>query len=209
MGFNARAVREGRSFVHPGEDQLDPALSLRDDAGDPRSVGLPFDHEGTPKHPVDLVTAGAVVGLAHDRRTARAAGADSTGHAVAGGESFGAVPTNLVVEGRTTAGPDGLLAAVERGLLVSDFWYTRMLDPKTLVVTGLTRNGVFLVEDGAISAAVSNLRFTQSYAGALGPGRVLGVGDDAALIPVAYGSGGFVVPSLRLASWSFTGGAAG
>ena len=90
---------------------------------------------------------------------------------------------------------------MRRGLLVTEFWYTRTLDPKTQVVTGLTRNGTFLIEDGVIVGAVKNLRFTQSYVEALGPGNVLGVGDD----PRLYGSS-CVVPSLHLASWNFTGG---
>jgi predicted Zn-dependent protease len=93
-----------------------------------------------------------------------------------------------------------LIGSVDRGLLVSDLWYTRVLDPKTQVVTGLTRNGTFLVEGGEIVGGVRNLRFTQSYVEALGPGRVLGVGSDARVR-----ESGYVVPSLHLASWQFTG----
>jgi predicted Zn-dependent protease len=66
---------------------------------------------------------------------------------------------------------------MRRGLLVSDFWYTRILDPRTVVITGLTRNGVWLIEDGEITAPVSTLRFTQSYPKALAPGAILGVGS--------------------------------
>ena len=72
-----------------------------------------------------------------------------------------------------------LVAGVRRGLLVSDLWYTRVLDPKSLVVTGLTRNGVWLIEDGAVVRAVRDLRFTESYPRALGPGAVLGLGRAA------------------------------
>ena len=99
------------------------------------------------------------------------------------------------------------MAGVEHGLLVSDFWYTRVLDPKTLVVTGFTRNGVFLIEGGEIGPAVANLRFTQSYASALNPGKVLGIGSDAKLANVAGAvrMGGTYVPSLHLAEWHFTG----
>ena len=98
---------------------------------------------------------------------------------------------------------------MERGLLVTDFWYTRVLDPKTLVVTGLTRNGVWLIEDGEITAAVRNFRFTQSYPQALGPGQVLGIGGTALTMPDSWGSFGFTGPAVRLASWNFTGGASG
>ena len=96
---------------------------------------------------------------------------------------------------------------MERGLLVTDFWYNRILDPKTQVVTGLTRNGLFLIEGGEVTQPVQNLRYTQSVVGALAPGHVLGLGNDAQLVG---NEGGIVhVPSLRLAAWAFTGNAQG
>ena len=211
-GFNARAVEEGRSFASLGEEQFDPSLSIWDDALDPRHLGGAFDAEGTPKRRVDLVRKGTTVGLAHDRRTAARwpGGADSSGHAVPGGAASGAVPHNLFLGAAGAASdPAGLVSEVKRGLLVHDFWYTRVLDPRTLVVTGLTRNGVFLIEDGHVGPAVSNLRFTQSPVAALAPGHVLGVGDDGALGPGGLHIGLNHAPSLRLAQWSFTGNASG
>lgn len=211
QGLNGKAVAEGRSFAVLGEQQFDPAISIWDDSSDALATGLPFDAEGTPKQRLDLVTAGVTTGVPHDRRTAAACGTVSTGHAVPGGERWGAFPTDV----RIAAGdsPD-LVANVERGLLISDFWYTRALDPKTLVYTGLTRNGVWLIEDGRLGAAVSTLRFTQSYVDALGPGAVLGISAATqnlprALAPVAWGAGLLTVPSLRLVGWNITGGAAG
>jgi predicted Zn-dependent protease len=207
-GFNGRAVEEGRSFVALGERQFDPAISLRDDVTDPVSMGLPFDVEGTPKRPVDLVDAGTTVGVCHNRRTARALGAESTGHASSAGETWGALPANLILApgDRSTA---ELIAGVERGLLVTDFWYTRILDPRTQVVTGLTRNGVWLIEDGSVRRPVANLRFTQSYVDALAPGAVKAVGSELAVSAGALGVGAYAVPALHLASWNFTGGASG
>ena len=104
----------------------------------------------------------------HDRRTARTAGAESTGNAALGPNPYGGVPASLILESGSTD-PTDMIASVERGLLVTDFWYTRVLDPKTLVITGLTRNGVWLIEDGQVVRPVRNLRFTQGYAQALGP----------------------------------------
>lgn len=205
-GFNGRAVAEGRSFARVGDAQFDPAVSIWDDVTDPGAVGLPFDAEGTPKRRVDFVTAGVTAGLAHDRRTAAAAGAQSTGHAIEGGESFGPVPSSLFL-GAGSAAPADLVSRVRRGLLVTDFWYTRVLDPRTLVTTGLTRNGVFLVEDGRVVRPVGNLRFTQSYLDAFAPGNVLGIGSDAQLVPMYFGA--CVAPTIHLASWRFTGGASG
>src|SRR3954471_24946381 len=98
---------------------------------------------------------------------------------------------------------------MRRGLLVTDFWYTRILDPRTAVVTGLTRNGVWLVEDGEIVSPVSTLRFTQSYPDAVGPGAVLGVGSAPAAVSVRGPDVIVSTPSLHLARWHITGGAAG
>lgn len=210
-GLNGKAVAEGRSFAEIGVAQFDRAVSLWDDSTDDVATGLPFDAEGTPRRRVDLVTAGVTTEIPHDRRTAAACGVETTGHAVEGGQQWGAFPADV----RLAAGAvDDLVADVERGLLVSDFWYTRALDPRALVYTGLTRNGVWLIEDGRLGSAVSTLRFTQSYLDALGPGAVLGISratesPPTILAPVAWGSGSLVVPSLRLASWNVTGGAAG
>jgi predicted Zn-dependent protease len=205
LGFNGKAHAEGTSFAHLGEQQFDEQISLWDDGTDPRSLGRPYDAEGTRKRRVDLVTAGVTTGLAHDRRSAALAGVESTGHSV-GQESFGGYPGDLFLQaGDQTL--EALIAGVRRGLLVTDLWYNRILDPKTQVVTGLTRNGLFLIEDGEITQPVQNLRYTQSVVGALAPGHVLGIGDDAQLVS---NEGGIVhVPSLRLAAWSFTGGAQG
>ncbi len=208
-GFNGRAVEEERSFARIGEAQFDASVTLADDVAHPLAIGVPFDAEGTPKRRVPLVEAGTTNSLVHDRRTAKALGAESTGNAVAGAGPFGALPANLILEAGS-ATPDELVAGMERGLLVTDFWYTRILDPLTMVVTGLTRNGVWLVEDGRIVRPVTNLRFTQSYLEALAPGAVRRIGSDATLVGGAtFGLGAYVVPSLHLASWNFTGGAQG
>ena len=208
-GFNGRAVEEGRSFVRLGEAQFDASVSLADDVTHPMAIGIGFDAEGTPKRRLELVSEGATRGIINDRRTAKALGTDSTGHAIPGAGPFGALPANLVLDPGETS-TDELVANVERGLLVTDFWYTRVLDPRTTVVTGLTRNGVWLVEDGRIVRPVTNLRFTQSYVDALGPGAVRGIGSDLTLVGGAtFGYGAYVVPSLHLAAWNFTGGANG
>jgi predicted Zn-dependent protease len=200
-GFNARTHEEGRSFVKLGGAQLDPALSLWDDAADPRAISRGFDAEGTPKRRVDLVHEGVPLALCHDRKTAAKAGVESTGHGFGG--DGGGIATNLfMAPGSQT--PAELIAGVKRGLLVTEFWYVRILDPKTQVVTGLTRNGTFLIEGGEVVGGVPNLRFTQSYVDALAPGNVAGVGDDARLF-----DGTYHVPTVRLASWNFTGGAKG
>lgn len=206
-GFNGKAVEEGRSFAHVGEAQFDRSITLRDDVTDPGTLGIPFDVEGTPKQPLDLVRDGVTRGLLHTRRTAKAAGVESTGHAVEGGGAWGALGANLTVSAGDRSA-DQLVSGVERGVLVTDFWYTRILDPKTQVVTGLTRNGVWLIEDGKVVRPVTNLRFTQSFLEALGPDVVRGISSERALVLAGWDSI-YLVPSLHLASWNFTGGAKG
>ncbi|MFC8846924.1 MULTISPECIES: TldD/PmbA family protein [unclassified Micromonospora] len=232
-GFNGKRHAERQSFAEPGAAQFDPAVTLVDDplAGS----GLPFDVEGTGRRALTLVDAGTTVAAAHDRRSGAAAGVGSTGHASPEAATFGAMPVNLRLSGpapgatddpaRTGGGagpgspaPAGpvvdddtaaLVAGMERGLLVSDLWYTRVLDTKSLVITGLTRNGVWLVEGGVPVRAVQNFRFTESYPRALGPGAVLGIGRRAVRQPDRVDGVWWDAPALRLAAWNFTGGASG
>ena len=220
-GFNGKAVNERTSFVHVGDEQFDAALSLVDD---PLALGLGYDAEGTPRQLLPLVEQGRTVGLTHDRRSAAEAGAESTGHGEAA-FSFGPMARHLAllptapdeiasdVEGPVCdSSAAELVAGVERGILVSDFWYTRVLDPRALALTGLTRNGVWLIENGEVTRPLRNFRFTQSYAQALAPGNVLGVGRTASAVPgdtYTTTSPRWSCPALHLASWNFTGGASG
>ena len=207
-GFNGKQVAEGQSFVELGARQFDPGVSIWDDSTDDDALGIGFDSEGTPKQRVDLVRDGVTVGIAHDRRTALRLGGESTGHALPGAESRGPVPENLVF-GDGASSVESMIASVDRGLYVATFNYCRILDPKTQVVTGLTRNGTFMIENGAITGAVTNLRFTQSFVEALGADRVLGIGDDRRFADSEFGAGLVRAPSLHLAGWNFTGGAEG
>lgn len=207
-GFQGKAFNEGQSFVELGAPQFDPSFQFWDDASAEGALGVTFDFDGTPKRRVDFVKDGVATALAHDRRSARIAGAESTGHAVPGSESWGPFPQDMFIGGGTTS-VDDMIASIERGLYVSTFNYCRVLDPKTLVVTGLTRNGTFMIENGRITGAVTNLRFTESFVDALGPGRILHLGDDSRFGDSEFGPGVVHAPSLHLAGWKFTGGAEG
>jgi predicted Zn-dependent protease len=111
--------------------------------------------------------------------------------------------------GPTAASARALVRGMRRGLLITDLWYTRVLDQKSLVITGLTRNGVWLVEDGEVTAAVGNMRFTQSYPQALGPGAVLGIGAEAIALPDRWSGVRYTAPALHLKFWNLTGNASG
>jgi predicted Zn-dependent protease len=222
VGLNGRAVKERRSFVRLGEEQFDPSVTIVDD---PLSAGFGYDWEGTPRRRLLLVDRGTSVALTQDRRSAAEAGVSSTGHADHDEFALGPyaryltlVPAGGDERAEEVEGPAvdssaaELVGAVKRGILVSDFWYTRMLDPRTLAITGLTRNGVWLIEDGQLTKPLRNMRFTQSYAQAVMPGNVKAIGRTAtAIAGDSYSaiSPRFICPSLHLASWNFTGGASG
>jgi predicted Zn-dependent protease len=207
-GFNAKVAQEGMSFAEVGSQQFDRSVQIWDDATDPRALYVPFDIEGTPKGRLELVRDGITVGMLHNRRTAAKEGVESTGAAAQGAEAFGPFAWNLFI-GAGDASVDALVSEVDRGIFVSTFNYCRVLDPKSLVVTGLTRNGTFMIENGQITDPVTNLRFTQSFVKALGDGQVLGIADDARFADSEFGPTFVHAPSMRLASWKFTGGADG
>jgi predicted Zn-dependent protease len=100
------------------------------------------------------------------------------------------------------ASRDDLIAGLDRGLLVTRFHYTNPVHPKLAIVTGMTRDGTFLVEGGRIVGPVKNLRFTQSYLEALA--GIEAIGRERRCLKGFLG--GVVVPAVRIASWTFTGG---
>jgi predicted Zn-dependent protease len=207
-GFSGKAVNEGQSFVELGKAQFDPQIVVSDDPLSKGGLGVPFDTEGTPKRRLELVENGVTSGVAHDRRSAKTAGAASTGHAHPQSAVWGPVAADIVVGGGSESVED-LIAAVDRGIYVATFNYCRILDPKTQVVTGLTRNGTFMIENGKITGALTGLRFTQSFVAALGEGNILGLGNDTRYADSEFGAGFVRAPSVRLASWHFTGGTEG
>lgn len=223
-GFNSKAVNERRSFVRLGDAQFDPSISIVDD---PLSAGFTFDNEGTARRRLVLVDGGRSSALTFDRRSASEAGdgSESTGHSLEAGpwgpyaryagllaRDPDSVPAPEVDGPAADVAVSELVAGVERGVLVTDFWYTRVLDPFQLTVTGLTRNGVWLIENGEITKPLRNFRFTQSYAQALMPGAVVNVGRAATPLPgdtYTATSPRWSAPALHLAYWNFTGGASG
>ncbi|MFL6138504.1 MAG: TldD/PmbA family protein [Frankiaceae bacterium] len=200
--FGGKAVHEGRSPLSGriGEQVLSPLVTIVDDATSPLLPDLPFDAEGTPKRPLPLIERGVAVGVAHDRWSAKLAGAPgSTGHALPAPGGHGGLPTALLVE----AGDqqlDALVAGLERGLLVTRFHYTGLVHPTTATITGMTRDGTFWVEDGRIVHGVRNLRFTQSIMDALADVRA--VGGEAQVSRSFLAS--IRAPAVRLGSFSFT-----
>jgi predicted Zn-dependent protease len=207
-GFNGKAVNEGQSFVDVGKQQFSEQVTIVDDPLAAGSLGQAFDAEGLPKKRIALIENGITKTVIHDRRSAKRAGVESTGHGWAQSTSYGPFAGHVVFEPGNTS-VEEMIAATERGVYVATFNYCRILDPKSQVVTGLTRNGTFMIENGKITGAVTNMRFTQSFVAALAEGHILGLGDDARHADSEFGGGMMHAPTMRLASWNFTGGAAG
>lgn len=204
LGFGARAYLEDRAFTsgRMGRRVVAPEVSITDDALDRSTIGLPFDFEGTPKQAVDLLRDGVVTGVVHDRHTAAQAGVASTGHALLAPNPHGPIALNPLMRPGTGGTVGDLVAGMERGLLVTRFHYTNIVEPMQTVLTGMTRDGTFLVEDGRVVSPVRNLRFTQSILDALS--RV-----DAISSETRYASelffGGSRCPAVRLPAFAFTG----
>jgi predicted Zn-dependent protease len=200
LGFSALAVQEGRSFAEPGRRVGSDLVSMWDDGADPAGLPMSFDYEGVGKERVELIDRGICRDVVYDAQTAARAGRRSTGHGLPAPNPYGPFPLNMVM-GPGDAARDDLVGGMDRGLLVTRFHYTNPVHPKLVIVTGMTRDGTFLVEDGRIVAPVRNLRFTQSYLDALA--GVVAVGRERRTLRGFLG--GVVVPAVRVEGWTFTG----
>jgi PmbA protein len=161
--FGALSLHEGRSFLtgRLGSPVLGENITIHADPYHPLHRGSPFDGEGMPTRRVTLIDRGVARGPVYDRRTAAKDRTESTGHGLPYPNSWGPVARDLVLEGGSSTLPD-LIAGVERGLLVTRVWYTNVVDPKRVAVTGMTRDGLFAIEGGTVTGAVRNFRFNQS-----------------------------------------------
>ena len=204
-GFGAVALQEGSSFMvgKIGQQIVDSRISIWDDGLDPRGIPWPFDFEGVPRQRVDFIEKGVARGVVYDSyRAGKEEGKVSTGHALPAPNTYGPFPLNMFfAPGDTTL--EEMVQSTERGLYVTRFHYTRVVEPTKVVITGMTRDGVFLVENGEIAYPVKNLRFTQSYLEALN--HVEGIGREPRLLTGMDGMARDSVPALKLGKFTFTG----
>lgn len=202
-GLGALAVQEGRSWMNGrlGKTIFSPQLSIWDDGYDLAGEPEPFDCEGVAKQRVDLIKAGQPIAPVYDTHTAaREPGRHSTGHAQPIDEDWdGPAPANMVLAPGNTRLED-LIASTQRGVYVTRFWYVNALAERNCLLTGTTRDGTFLIENGELAAPVQNLRFTQSLLSAFK--RIAAVGDTARPIAGFYGS--HQVPALKVEGFRFT-----
>ncbi len=204
-GMGAQAVLEGRSWMTDriGQQLMSPLVNIWDDGMDPLGVALPFDFEGVPKQRVDIVKQGVVLGPVYDRYSGAKMGKPSTGHATPiNFRGFGPLAMNLfMATGDATI--EDMIASTKRGLYINRFWYTRLVHPHDCVITGMTRDGVFMIEDGEITYPVKNLRYTMPYVQALA--NVEAVGKASHLLVGDFGGLGVRVPGLKIKGFVFTG----
>jgi predicted Zn-dependent protease len=200
LGFSALAVQEERSFYEPGRRIGSDLVTMVDDPTDPAGLPMAFDYEGVAKERVSLVDHGLCGEVVYDAQTAARAGRRSTGHGLPAPNPYGPFPLNMVMSAGD-ASREELIGGLDRGLLVTRFHYTNPVHPKLCVITGMTRDGTFLVEGGKIVGPVRNLRYTQGYLDALA--GVAAVGRDRRTLKGFLG--GVVVPAVRIDGWSFTG----
>jgi predicted Zn-dependent protease len=167
--FSAQSFSDGSSFCSDGLDRsyFDERVTIGDDFAHPLAPSMPFDYEGQPKLRLPLVEAGVVRNIVTDSYYAKKLDRPNTGHALPAPNAYGPQPLNVVIPPGTKSTQE-LIAATQRGLLISRFWYIRIVDQKRAIVTGMTRDGTFLIENGKIAGGVRNLRFNQSIVDALG-----------------------------------------
>lgn len=204
-GFSALAMQEGRSFMVGKIDQqiVDPRISIWDDGQDPTGIPIPFDFEGVPKHRVELIEKGVARGVVYDSYHAgKEEGKTSTGHALPAPNAFGPLPINLFFSpGNSTL--EDMIKSTKRGVYVTRFHYTRPVEPTKVVITGMTRDGTFLIENGEIACPVKNLRFTQSYLESLNTVEM--IGKESRLLTGLASIARDSVPTLKLGAFTFTG----
>lgn len=201
-GFGALSLQEARSFMKDqfGQQIMSPSISIWDDAYDPNTIGFTFDFEGVPKQRVEFIENGIAKGVCYDSYTAAKEGKESTGHALPAPNTYGPLPLNLIMASGSSSVAE-MIKSCEKAILVSRFHYTNLEDPINTILTGMTRDGTFLVENGVIKAPIKNLRFTQGIVNALS--KVDLISRDRQLKEGILG--GAYVPWLKINEFNFTG----
>lgn len=211
--FSGMAILDQRSFLNDriGTKLFGESINIWDDAAHPLQAGWPFDGEGMRRQRVQLVEQGTVKRVVYARATAakmkkseyagRVGLIEATGHGFPLPNEMGETPLNIVVGGaEKPQSVEQMIASTERGILVTRLWYIREVDPYEKIVTGMTRDGTFLIENGKVQCGLRNFRFNQSLISMLSNVEAMGA-------PVrACGEESFdmVVPPMKVKEFNFT-----
>jgi PmbA protein len=199
--FSATAMEDQRSFLTDrlGVKLFGDNIYIYDDVAHPLQAGVPFDGEGVPRRKLTLVDAGIPHELAYSRASAHRAGVQPTGHGYPLPNEAGEAPANIVIAGGKTS-VDEMIASVDRGVLVTRLWYIREVEPFAKMMTGMTRDGTFLIEGGRIVSGLKNFRFNQ--------GIIELLNNVEAMSPSVRASGeeafDMVVPAMKVNNFHFT-----
>lgn len=205
LGFSAQAMQEGRSFMNGriGEKVTGDNITIWDDGFDTRGVRLPFDFEGVPKQKVMLIENGIARNAVYDTATAaREPGKKSTGHGLPAPNTMGPLPINLFMN-PGTASKEEMIASTKKGIWVTRFHYVNPVHPVKAILTGMTRDGTFLIENGKITRPLKNLRFTQSILEAFAHAEMLS--RDLKVIKMGFGNFASCAPAAKIDGFTFTG----
>lgn len=189
-----------------GEKVFGDNITIVDDVSNKNQCGCPFDGEGVPRQTITLVENGVIKNLVHSRLSAKKMQTKTTGHSVAQPSAMGEMPLNIVIEGGISSIEDMIkqVQGDQEAVLLTRVWYVREVDPSTKLLTGMTRDGTFLVKNGAVVKPVKNLRFNVSLLEllnnviALGP-SVRAAGAEGIEVPA-------VVPAMMVKDFNFTEG---
>jgi len=195
-GFDARQADEGRSFLTKkgggnklGEQVFDPRVTLTSDPWNPDVPVMPWDGEGLPREKMTIIDKGKVNYLEYSRYWAKLKGKEAKGS-----------PGNLIMAGGDKSTMD-LVRSTAKGILVTRTWYIRMVDPQTVLLTGLTRDGTFYIENGEIKYPIKNFRFNESPVIMLNNieelGKPIRLGDDESPFLM-------MIPPMKIRDFTFT-----
>ncbi len=200
LGFGAKGFIEKRSFMAGKIEEkiTGDNITIIEDSNSSENPGIPFDYEGVDKKRVVLIENGVAKGVVYDSYYANLAATQSTGHALPPGNNFGPYPQNLVMDGGESS-MEELIASTPRGILITSFWYLNYMNPSKTMVTGTTRDGTFLIENGKIKSGLKNMRIAQSILEALS--NVSMLSKQRKLCP-QYGVS-LLVPSVKIENFNF------
>jgi len=209
LGFHALALQEGRSFFCNalGKKMVDEKVTIYDDGLDPEGLQVPFDFEGIPKQQVIFFEEGTAKGVTYDSFTGGREGKDSTGHALIAPNTEGPIPINLFMKSGESS-LDEMVRSVRKGIYVTRFHYINIVEPMKAVLTGMTRDGTFLIEEGEVKRPIKNLRFTESILKVLSRVSVISKDRRVCSEGTVYSRRfvtGVVAPAIKVDGFNFSG----
>ncbi|MBV8338792.1 MAG: TldD/PmbA family protein [Candidatus Eremiobacteraeota bacterium] len=198
IGFGAQPFEQGSSFMSGklGQSIMGKNVTIRDDYLHPLCGGIPFDFEGVPRTKVGLVEGGVARDVVYDSYYAAKLRHANTGHALPAPNADGPMPLNIVVDPGTTA-VEQMIKDIQHGVLVTRTWYIRLVDQKKTIITGMSRDGLFLIERGRVTKGLKNMRFNESIIGALG---------RCELAATLVRSESHVLPAAKIEGFHFSSG---